>query len=778
MADQDLKQLAAALHQSYSKYLNTRDLESLKHLNQYNSHLPLSWFTPQLLNALQEHFSTDDAQAQPPIFGLWSTWIRRLVLSGGDLSEAQVQLAFVVKQFENVLSTENAVDCSHDESVKFALIALSCMTGIDTGVTNDMELARIMSLALPIAVCSPQDKDLQDTIDASLSYFVGNTTSAEAITFVLSAYTNHLGHQLRRIFLLVENASDLRWQDKNNGPSLTMLWEALQKVESEKASKAASVSAIAGFVRMLQFAKGNRSKSVQHIEKEGESAIVNYLNDVTAQWRKSTDAAEISSMQVLEVMVDFLAAYTNSLFYYQTMLQCLIDGLITSKNTWANGSFFRNIPWESQSALEDLEQLTANEQFKDIGRLCRAIGKIIDTSLQEQVKTKDDKPAEYITRAIERLLNQATDRPVNARIHEQVWNVFKTVLFGFTTIFLAVAVDAVGGTGFVHVPSVGKFGCDHTRAAYPIPIANTAPAQDIAFSFANLNFITDHLGVANDFQAYQNTLAAAVTFLKTDDQVHNLNNLMRDSFREYCECSRTDISKYSTNRTLALTPVQQTRLLFFVDLLEQVVDLINDSILENDILPVIYQLLGDGGHSKALFESAHAVVLSIFEAKKPVSRELACVYAKILIESYPNQLSHQQLRLAYTNMVQALCEIDDSVAWLTVNHLRQHIDKLDEKDVIQRSQFLVTLIDQMKPISLGPFFSMMMNDIGNLIRNESPASAVALLKIVFETVSGNSISDMRRVDAVGWYLQLKRDIEAKAPTSIVPSTGTDSPAMS
>jgi hypothetical protein len=248
MADQDLKQLAAALHQSYSKYLNTRDLESLKHLNKYNSHLPLSWFTPQLLDALQAHFSSIDAQAQPPIFGLWSTWIRRLVLSGGDLSEAQMQLTFVLKQFETVLTTETAVDCSHDESVKYAVIALSCITGIDTGVTNDMELARMMSLALPIAVCLPQDKDLQDTIDASLSYFVGNTASAEAITFILSAYTNHLGDQLRRIFLLVENASNLRWQDKNNGPSLTLLWDALQKVESEKASKAASVSAIAGFV--------------------------------------------------------------------------------------------------------------------------------------------------------------------------------------------------------------------------------------------------------------------------------------------------------------------------------------------------------------------------------------------------------------------------------------------------------------------------------------------------------------------------------------------------
>lgn len=60
-------------------------------------------------------------------------------------------------------------------------------------------------------------------------------------------------------------------------------------------------------------------------------------------------------------------------------------------------------------------------------------------------------------------------------------------------------------------------------------------------------------------------------------------------------------------------------------------EVINDDVLEDDILPVIYQLLGHG-QGKALFESAHAVVLGIFEAKKPVSRELACVYAKILIE--------------------------------------------------------------------------------------------------------------------------------------------------
>lgn len=92
-----------------------------------------------------------------------------------------------------------------------------------------------------------------------------------------------------------------------------------------------------------------------------------------------------------------------------------------------------------------------------------------------------------------------------------------------------------------------------------------------------------------------------------------------------------DTSKYTIDNALALSEVQQKRALFFVDLLEQVLESVDDNVLENDILPVIYQLL-NYEHDKALFESAHAVVLCIFETKKPISRELACVYAKTLLD--------------------------------------------------------------------------------------------------------------------------------------------------
>jgi hypothetical protein len=241
MPEQDLKKLASELSQTYSSYLTAPNLENLSQLNQYNSHLPLSWFTPQLLDALQTHYTTGDSNVQPPIFGLWSTWIRRLVVSGSDLSD--VRLTFVLTQFEHVLSTGTDVD-----SIKYLVIALSCLAGLNNGIIDDMKLAELLSQALPVAVRLPKDKDLQDTVDASVSYFVANAISSDAILAVLLPYMDFLGDQLRRIFFLVENAADLRWQNKNNGKALGVLWEALQSIHNDTVRKIAPASAIAGLV--------------------------------------------------------------------------------------------------------------------------------------------------------------------------------------------------------------------------------------------------------------------------------------------------------------------------------------------------------------------------------------------------------------------------------------------------------------------------------------------------------------------------------------------------
>lgn len=65
---------------------------------------------------------------------------------------------------------------------------------------------------------------------------------------------------------------------------------------------------------------------------------------------------------------------------------------------------------------------------------------------------------------------------------------------------------------------------------------------------------------------------------------------------------------------------------------------LDDEVLENDILPVLYPILKwKRIENKDLYESAHTAVISAFLAEKPVSRELAGVYSKILIDvSHPH----------------------------------------------------------------------------------------------------------------------------------------------
>ena len=79
---------------------------------------------------------------------------------------------------------------------------------------------------------------------------------------------------------------------------------------------------------------------------------------------------------------------------------------------------------------------------------------------------------------------------------------------------------------------------------------------------------------------------------------------------------------------------------FFSDLIEQVMSQVDDEVLEKDILPVLYPVLKWRViENKDLYESAHTAVISAFIAEKPVSRELAGVYSKILIDaSNPHSL--------------------------------------------------------------------------------------------------------------------------------------------
>lgn len=120
-----------------------------------------------------------------------------------------------------------------------------------------------------------------------------------------------------------------------------------------------------------------------------------------------------------------------------------------------------------------------------------------------------------------------------------------------------------------------------------------------------------------------------------------------------------------------------------------------------------------------------------------------------------------QFRYGFNTMVQALCEMDDALSWLTVNQLIEKINSLDqEKDILLRSQYSTALIDLLRPLSLGPFFRSILDQVQKMVvSQETKAMQQATMKIIFDTVSGSGISDMRRTEAVGWYLDLKRQLQ-------------------
>ena len=105
------------------------------------------------------------------------------------------------------------------------------------------------------------------------------------------------------------------------------------------------------------------------------------------------------------------------------------------------------------------------------------------------------------------------------------------MLFAFTAILKAVAVDIPNGEGLVNVKHAGT-----SSFEWRYPILETdfiLVAQDILAVYANFQFITDHLGSGSGFKAYQDTLTNAVAYLTHEDGVCQLNMLLSTAYREY-----------------------------------------------------------------------------------------------------------------------------------------------------------------------------------------------------------------------------------------------------
>ncbi|OBZ82587.1 hypothetical protein A0J61_09363 [Choanephora cucurbitarum] len=482
----------------------------------------------------------------------------------------------------------------------------------------------------------------------------------------------------------------------------------------------ASLAVVAGATRRLQF---EPTRKKDRLREKMELECMDQFNQIMAQEDQDQDAiALIAAQSLMSSHCLDQCSHKSQLIHY------LSNTLLTHPDTFNSGQGIQ------QHNITQLETKTKTPLFREIGRLSRALARFNSTWMPTQPEV-----AQEVSSLIDRLQGLSyhlffdwDQLLMNGHDSQDkvIWTYFKSFWFSSTVLLKSVAVDIPNGQGLVDLPDA---------------------AQDILAIYANLHFMTQFVEEGAGRQAYQDTLMNAVAYLMLPEHHCQLNKFVSMGFKEYAIAKERPMTE-------SISKTKQARLIFFTDLVEQVIKNVDDQVLEEDILPVIYPILKwKTVENQALYESAHTVIISAFLAEKPISRELAAVYASLLIKSYPDPMNLDQLRFGMTTMIQALCQLDDALAWLTVQQLIQAIESADP---VSRGPYLTVLIDLLKPLSLGPFFGAATEQVERLIlAQETKEMQKATLKILFDTLSQSAgISDMQKTEAIGWYLELRQKI--------------------
>lgn len=206
------------------------------------------------------------------------------------------------------------------------------------------------------------------------------------------------------------------------------------------------------------------------------------------------------------------------------LLKLLTSSLLTSPYTFNNGDLLHRLS-NTPEIKQQVDQLVNSPLFKDIGRLSRAMAKLIQLDLNNNTEAVQHLMDRLVGTSYNAFFDwdrytmdtaQVSMTPAEQKNHKEleasVWTVFKSMAFSFTVLLKSVAVDIPYGKGLVTVPHA---------------------AQDIISVYANLNFINEHLGEGAGRQAYQDTLTNAVAYLLHDDNKCQLNRLLSLAFKEY-----------------------------------------------------------------------------------------------------------------------------------------------------------------------------------------------------------------------------------------------------
>ncbi|KAG0380378.1 hypothetical protein BGX24_008723 [Mortierella sp. AD032] len=713
LTDQQFQQLGKLLSTSFFTIMEFADVslylpvENVVMLSQFASQLPASWYSDDFLRTTirlaKRYISTEQQdkvrvpiqiQGLVAITTLWSFWMRKT--GEGDANVLGQELIEVMAQ---VLSVPSLFTGPESKGLFGA-----CFSGLATGLDKwaglmEPKIIEGLVSGLERGRLSAEDSDM-DGVQASLATVLRSNiindipgSIKKLVTALLQSFYGGISSstlpmaigsvdelfQIQRLFQFVvtQKAGLVAVKDEDDGkkkrkkkkpkkavilkgqPWFEALVHGIQDISA--LNTLPGLLAIAGILRAIQHGEDDPPRVdeeslalIQDVFLTRLNGLVDTVKAEDKRWTISSQtqaclvfatcqtvpnlpACKLESLDrsfLTSLLVDYMLQPNEGVIPVNEIIRVINYELARERNR-----LVLNGPSHSL-----LTKTVKGPLFSEMGRVARTVATLI-----EGMDSKNDGD-----------IHSGLDAET-AKSTGMLFQVFKTLLFAYTMIFGAIVEKSTSD---------------------PVPVGVASQLDYLILdSYAYLFFVTYKLGPGG-FQVYEELVTSILTrMVMSEEQASALVQHVQDKdehANRHILLNRTLKAMMPRAELGFHDPVMESRTLFFMNLLERVMVAIDGTLLEDQLLPLVYPYLLKNDQ-RDLFESAHSVVMSVFLTNKRIAQQVAPFYSNLLIQHFPEQINIDQLRAAFTTMIRSLSGTEDALAWLCVEKLLERIQQYDDE---------------------------------------------------------------------------------------------------